>query len=144
MDCKSKCYICVDFKKNVGHETKWCPKNICKKCGQNGHTKMDCMADFENFPLPNEILHIIFGYLNLNDQIQWSRVCKRFQEVFVVYLDHKLYIKGNDKYSFTCNGCMVTFSETQYHCMKCDDFDLCSACYSSNGKIFCFQKEPYS
>ena len=78
MDCKNKCYLCEDFKISVGHETKWCPKNICKKCGQNGHTKMDCMVNFENCPLPNEILFMIFGYLNQKDKSQWSMVCKRF------------------------------------------------------------------
>ena len=82
MDCKNKCYLCEDFKINVGHETKWCPKNICKKCGQNGHTKMDCMVDFENCPLPNEILFMIFGYLNQKDKSQWSMVCKRFSKFY--------------------------------------------------------------
>ena len=75
---KIRCYKCVDFKKNVGHETKWCQKNICKKCGQSGHTKMDCMVDIENFPLLNEIL-CIFRHLNQEDKNQW--VCMQFWQV---------------------------------------------------------------
>ena len=82
MDYKIKCYKCVDFKKNVGHETKWCRKNICKKCGQSGHTKMDCMVDFENFPMPNEILYMIFRHLNQEDKNQWAMVCKRFSKFY--------------------------------------------------------------
>ena len=75
MDNETKCYKCVNFKVKVGHETKWCPKNICKKCGQNGHTKIDCMVDFKNFPLPKEVLRGIYSNLNHKDQNQWSKVC---------------------------------------------------------------------
>ena len=81
MNNEIKCFICQDFKVNVGHETKWCPKNICQKCGQNGHTKMECMTNFEDFPLPNEILFKIFTYLNKENQKRCSKVSKRFLDV---------------------------------------------------------------
>ena len=42
------CFVCQDFKANVQHETKWCPSLPCKKCNQNGHTKLDCMIGMEN------------------------------------------------------------------------------------------------
>ena len=76
MDKEIKCLICQDFKVNVGHETRWCPKNPCKKCGQNGHSKMECMVGFENLPLPNEILLKILNYLDKQSlrqcfQVEW-------------------------------------------------------------------------
>ena len=79
MDSDTICFICQDFKANVGHETKWCPKNICQKCGQNGHTKIGCMVNFENLPLPNEILLKIFSYLNEQDLEKCSKVSERFK-----------------------------------------------------------------
>ena len=55
-----KCFLCQDFKINVGHDTESCPQRTCKKCGQCGHSKLECMAGFEIFPLPNEIIFKIF------------------------------------------------------------------------------------
>ena len=75
------CLICQDFKLNVGHETKWCPSIVCKKCGQIGHAQMECMFEMENLPLPDEILLKILGYLNLGDLIECSKVSKRLKEV---------------------------------------------------------------
>ena len=51
-----QCLFCQDFEDNVGNETLWCPNIICKKCGQNGYTKLDCMTHMKNLPLPNEIV----------------------------------------------------------------------------------------
>ena len=42
MDEESLCFICQDFEKNVGHSTKSCPENICKKCGLSGHSRLQC------------------------------------------------------------------------------------------------------
>ena len=81
MDNNIICFICQDFKTNVGHETKWCPKNICGKCGQNGHTKIGCMDNFENLPFPNEILLKIFGYLNEYDLEKCSKVSDKFKKI---------------------------------------------------------------
>ena len=78
---REQCLICQDFKLHVGHETKWCPSIICKKCGKNGHAKVECMVDFENLPMPDEILIKILGYLNLGDLIECSQVSKRLKEV---------------------------------------------------------------
>ena len=75
------CYICQDFKLNIGHETKWCPKNTCKTCGQKGHAQMGCMVGKENLPLPDEIIIKIFGYLNLKDLDQCARVSKRIKQI---------------------------------------------------------------
>ena len=75
------CFICQDFEKNVGHATKWCPKNVCQKCGQNGHAKTGCMSGFEDFPLPNEILLQIFGYISGKDLEESAKVSKRFKEI---------------------------------------------------------------
>ena len=71
------CFTCQDFEKNVGHSTKWCPKNVCQKCGQNGHIKLVCMFGLENFPLPNEIFLQILGYLSGKDLEQSAKVSKR-------------------------------------------------------------------
>ena len=67
MEDANICFICQDFEKNVGHTTKWCPKNVCQKCGQNGHAKTGCMFGMEDFPLPNEILLQILGYISGKD-----------------------------------------------------------------------------
>ena len=75
------CFICQDFEKNVGHAAKWCPKNICQKCGQNGHVKLVCMLGLEDFPLPNEILLQIFGYISGKDLEQSAKVSKRFKGI---------------------------------------------------------------
>ena len=77
----SVCFTCQDFEKNVGHATKWCPKNVCQKCGQKGHVKMVCMFGLENFPLPNEIFLQILGYLSGKDLEQSAKVSKRFKEI---------------------------------------------------------------
>ena len=79
MDNENMCFVCQEFKVNVGHETKWCPKNICKKCGQNGHTKMSCLVDFENLPFPNEILFKIFDYLDAEDLNKCSQTSNRIK-----------------------------------------------------------------
>ena len=81
MEDGTVCFICQDFEKNVGHATKWCPKNICQKCGQNGHVKLVCMFGLEDFPLPNEILLQIFGYISEKDLEQSAKVSKRFKEI---------------------------------------------------------------
>ena len=42
MDEERLCFICQDFEKNVGHSTKLCPENICKKCGISG-SDLQCL-----------------------------------------------------------------------------------------------------
>ena len=81
MENGNVCYTCQDFEKNVGHAAKWCPKNICQKCGQNGHVKLVCMFGLEDFPLPNEILLQIFGYISGKDLEQSAKVSKRFKGI---------------------------------------------------------------
>ena len=81
MDNSTICFFCQEFKVNVGHETKWCPKNICNKCGQNSHTKIGCMVDYENLPLPNEILLNIFDYLDDEDLDKCSQVSVKINEI---------------------------------------------------------------
>ena len=75
------CLICQDFKLHAGHETKWCPSIVCKKCDQIGHAQMECMFGIENLPMPDEILLKILGYLNLGDLISCSKVSKRVKGV---------------------------------------------------------------
>ena len=36
------CFLCQDFKANVGHETINCPESECKNCGQHGHFRINC------------------------------------------------------------------------------------------------------
>ena len=81
MDNNIVCFVCQDFKINVGHETKWCPENICEKCRQNGHTKIGCMVGNENLALPNEILLKIFSYLNDDDLEKCSQLSDRIKEI---------------------------------------------------------------
>ena len=94
------CLICQDFKLNVGHETKWCPSIVCKKCGQIGHAQMECMFEMENLPMPDEILLKILGYLNLGDLIECSKVSKRLKGIC---LDKKLsYHTYHSAISYLC------------------------------------------
>ena len=81
MEDKIICYICQDFKLSVGHETKWCPKNTCKRCGFKGHTQIGCMAGKKNLPLPDEIILRIFGYLDLKDLDRCARVSIRVRKI---------------------------------------------------------------
>ena len=74
-----KCFLCQDFKINVGHDTESCPQRTCKKCGQCGHSKLECMVGFENFPLPNEIIFKILNYLDTKSLYQCCKVSKRFR-----------------------------------------------------------------
>ena len=76
-----KCIICQDFKINIGHDSESCPQNPCKKCGQSGHTKLECMVGFENFPLPNEIIFKIFSYLDNQTLYQCCKVSKKFRGI---------------------------------------------------------------
>jgi E1A/CREB-binding protein len=41
-------------------------------------------------------------------------------------------VQGQDKFVYNCNTCSKSV-ETRYHCTVCEDFDLCVACYQSNG-----------
>ena len=81
MDEPKVCLVCQDFESNVGHEWKWCPNNMCKKCGQKGHTKFTCMFGLENLPLPNEILFQIINHLTVKDLAHFSQVSKRVREI---------------------------------------------------------------
>ena len=42
MEEESFCFICQDFKKNVGHATKLCPENKCKTCRLRGRSLIQC------------------------------------------------------------------------------------------------------
>ena len=81
MEDGSYCFTCQDFEKNVRHVTKWCPKIVCQKCGQNGHVKAGCMFGLEDFPLPNEITLQILSYLHEKDLEQCAKVSRRFMEI---------------------------------------------------------------
>ena len=48
------------------------------------------------------------------------RRCK-FSTMALLY---ELHTQGQDKFVYTCNTCAKSV-ETRYHCMKCEDFDLC-------------------
>ena len=81
MEADKLCFLCQDYELNVGHQAKWCPKLVCLKCGQKGHSKVNCMWKLENLPLPNEILLKIFSYLRVEDLDRCSQVSKRVHEI---------------------------------------------------------------
>lgn len=81
MEDRIMCYVCQDFKINIGHETKWCPKNVCKTCGQKGHSKMGCMTGKQNLPMADEILLKILSYLDIKDLDQCAKVSKRVRQI---------------------------------------------------------------
>ena len=81
MEKGKMCYICQEHKINEGHETKWCPKNICKQCGQKGHTKIGCMSGMEDLPFAKKILDKIVSFLNIKDLDKFSKVSKKVFEI---------------------------------------------------------------
>ena len=124
MEEESFCFICQDFKKNVGHATRSCPGNncekcrsrgysllqceichicqdfkvkigqnwkledcdcskvICKKCGQVGHTKMECMIGLGGWlSLPNELLLKIVTNLDGTDLYNCSKASRRLEAI---------------------------------------------------------------
>ena len=75
------CTICQDFEDRVGHETMQCPKIVCLKCGQKGHTKLHCLFNSENLPFPDEIFINILGYLDVIDTMQCAQVSKKLRKI---------------------------------------------------------------
>jgi E1A/CREB-binding protein len=45
---------------------------------------------------------------------------------------YELHNQNSEKFVYTCNKCRNTM-EVRFHCMTCDDFDLCTQCYESTG-----------
>ena len=39
------CFLCQEYKANISHETSTCPYLECKKCGQKGHFRWDCLVN---------------------------------------------------------------------------------------------------
>ena len=52
---------------------------------------------------------------------------------------YELHNQGQDKFVYTCNNCSSSM-ETRYHCQKCEDFDLCTKCYESEGHVHEMEK----
>ena len=52
---------------------------------------------------------------------------------------YELHTQNQDKFVYTCNSCSKSV-ETRYHCQKCEDFDLCTKCYESEGHIHKMEK----
>jgi E1A/CREB-binding protein len=45
---------------------------------------------------------------------------------------YELHNQNSEKFVYTCNKCRNTM-EIRYHCMTCEDFDLCTQCYETTG-----------
>ena len=80
------CHICHDFKVKIGQNWKLedcdCSKVICKKCGQVGHTKMECMIGLGGWlSLPNELLLKIVTNLDGTDLYNCSKVSRQLEAV---------------------------------------------------------------
>ena len=75
------CTICQDFEIIIGHGSMQCPRIVCRRCGQKGHTKIHCLFESENLPLPDQIFLKIIGYLDVIDTIHCSQVSKRLQKI---------------------------------------------------------------
>ena len=130
------CYICQEHEPNEGHATKWCPKNICKKCGQNGHTKIECMSGMEDLPYPNEILNKIVSFLNVKDLENFSKVSKKCSEICLLQIP-KLKTDSKTYTNIFCNLCAKRIKfENYYHCSlsQCNEANICEACFTSEGK----------
>ena len=137
MEEEKMCYICQEYKSNEGHETKWCLKNICKKCGQKGHTKIGCMSEMEDLPFPNEILDKIVSFLNIKDLDKFSKVSKRCAKICLLQ-NPKLKTGSKQNIKISCNLCAKRIKvENYYHCsqLQCYEANICEACFTSEGKF---------
>ena len=45
---------------------------------------------------------------------------------------------------YTCNKCKKHVVDTRYHCVECDDFDLCIVCYNQEGHIHRMEKLTFN
>ena len=92
---------------------------------------MECMANMENLPLPNEILLKIFGYLSIKDLNQCAQVSKRVRETSL-----ELKKKKENIYSYlrTCYDSQMKYEKefgpppspasTEYDGYESDDSTL--------------------
>ena len=138
MEKGKMCYICQELESNEGHETKWCPKNTCKKCGQNGHTKIVCMSEMEDLPYPNEILNKIVSFLNVKDLEKFSKVSKKCSEICLLQ-NPKLKADSKTNTNISCILCAKRIEvENYYHCslLQCNGANICEACFTSEGKPY--------
>ena len=130
------CYICQEHEPKDVHETKWCPKNICKKCGQNGHTKIGCMSEMNDFPFPKKILNKIVTFLNIEDLNNFSKVSKKCSEICLLQ-NSKLKADSKTNTDVSCNLCAKLIEvENYYHCslLQCNKANICEACFTSEGE----------
>ena len=139
------CFICQEHEPKDGHETKWCPKNICKKCGQNGHTKIGCMSEMEDLPFPKKILNKIVTFLTVEDLNKFSIVSKKCSEIGQIEIVRQKLMADfkPNKPHLTCNLCAkhIEFG-IYYHCsqLQCNEADICDRCFNSEGHPHVMEK----
>ena len=139
METEKMCYICQEDTAKIGHETKWCPINTCKQCGQKEHTKIECMTGMEDFPLPRMIVYKILDYMTAKDLDQFSKVSKKISElckIQAVKNQIMLLPPKNPELQRSCDTCSKRISlEIYYRCTTCDKLDLCNTCYTFHGML---------
>ncbi|XP_077589809.1 CREB-binding protein-like [Stigmatopora nigra] len=83
-------------------------------------------------PLACELMDGRDSFLTLARDKHWEfsslRRCKWSTMCMLV----ELHNQGQDRFVYTCNECK-RHVETRWHCTVCEDFDLCSNCYSAKG-----------
>ena len=114
------CVYCEDY----NHETIWCPKLQirCSKCFEKGHNKRTCTVGWEEFPLPEEIVLKIFGYLGSLELGNCAQVSKRWRRITV---DRELH----------CNEGKVFESPKKIFFILVHDFSKRQGFYIKNLKI---------
>ena len=137
---ENMCYICQEHKISEGHETKWCPKNFCKQCGQKGHTTIGCMSGMEDLPFSKKILDKIVSFLNIKDLDKFSKVSKKVFEICQPEILLQKQKLGADLQPITdliCKLCVKRIKyETYYRCnqLQCNETNICDACFDSEGE----------
>ncbi|RWS28607.1 CREB-binding protein-like isoform X2 [Leptotrombidium deliense] len=56
-----------------------------------------------------------------------------FSTMALLYELHNGTNKCLRKDGYSCNNCQRCITEPRYHCLECDDFDLCSNCFTTVG-----------
>lgn len=71
-------------------------------------------------------------FLNFAREKHYEFSTLRRAKFSTLALIYELHNQNSDKFVYTCNKCRSQM-EIRYHCTKCEDYDLCTKCYETDG-----------